>query len=540
MIFGTVPVREAEGVILAHAMVLPDGKLPKGHRLLKADIDRLVGEGITDVIGVRLSADDLTEDEAAGRLASGFSAVGVEQGPASTGRVNFHAATNGVFQVDAAHVNAFNRVDPAITLATLRDRQAVRTGDLVATLKIIPLAAAARSVDAAAAVVVNHDVFKVAAYRPRPVTLIATTLPSLRASVMDKTRRITETRLSAAGCRINWEHRVAHTTAAVADALQWAVLQAPASLIIVFGASAVCDEGDVIPEAIRQAGGTVERVGLPVDPGNLLVLGRLGQSHVIGAPGCARSPKENGFDWILARLLTGEEPTSDDLAGLGVGGLLMEIPTRPQPRMATPEPPARPRLAALILAAGKASRMGGQHKLLAEFDGLPLIRRVALSAIEAGMDAVSVVTGHRADEIEGALQGLPVTIDHNPDFARGMASSLVTGMQSSAVADAQGVAVILADMPGIDADGLSRLRAAFDASNGGAIVRATSGGKRGNPVILPQSTFESLLALKGDIGARAVIETSELEIIDVDLGPAAHLDVDTPDAVIAAGGVLKD
>lgn len=540
MIFGTVPVREAEGVILAHAIVLPDGKLSKGHSLTKGDLERLASAGMATIIGVRLTDGDLTENEAAGRLAAGLPVAGLEQGPAATGRVNFYAATNGVFQVDPASVDMFNRVDPAITLATLRDRQTVQKGDLVATLKIIPLAVPAQSVEAAAEVAKTGMIFQVVAYQPRPVHLIATTLPSLRPSVMDKTRRITEQRLSAAGCRILREDRVAHTTMAVAEALKRAVDEEPAPLIIVFGASAVCDVADVIPEAIRQAGGTVERVGLPVDPGNLLVLGRIGQSPVIGAPGCARSPKENGFDWILARVLTGEMPTSDELAGLGVGGLLMEIPTRPQPRAVSVEPGLSPRLAAVILAAGKASRMAGSHKLLAEFDGVPLVRRIAIAAIQSGMDAVSVVTGHRAPEITQALTGLPVTIDHNPDFASGMASSLVTGMRSSALSDAQGVAVLLGDMPGIDADALRRLRQAFDASGGRAIVRATSGGRRGNPVILPQSTFESLLALKGDIGARAVIEASELEIIDVDLGPAARLDVDTPEAVLAAGGILKD
>ena len=86
------------------------------------------------------------------------------------------------------------------------------------------------------------------------------------------------------------------------------------------------------PSALRAAGGEVTRFGMPVDPGNLLFLGQLGARAVIGLPGCARSPALNGADWVLSRLVCGIPVTSADIAAMGVGGLLKEIPTRPQPR----------------------------------------------------------------------------------------------------------------------------------------------------------------------------------------------------------------
>ena len=107
-------------------------------------------------------------------------------------------------------------------------------------------------------------------------------------------------------------------------------------MAIIFGASAIADRRDVIPSALETIGGRVEHFGMPVDPGNLLLIGTARGHPIIGAPGCARSPKENGFDWVLIRLLAGLPVTREDISSLGVGGLLMEIIARPQPR---DEPP---------------------------------------------------------------------------------------------------------------------------------------------------------------------------------------------------------
>jgi len=240
-------------------------------------------------------------------------------------------------------------------------------------------------------------------------------------------------------------------------------------------------------------------------------------------------------------MLAGEKPLAHDLTGMGVGGLLMEIETRPRPRDSREQQDRAVTVAAVILAAGKASRMGEAcaHKLLAEFDGKPLVRRAAETALAADAVYVAVVTGHRRGEIEAALSGLGVTTVENPDYASGMASSLISGFSAASVRDADGVLVMLADMPGVTAADLNALISAFRAVSGRAIVRAGSRGKHGNPVILPRSLGDAVMRLEGDVGARHIIETSGLPVIDVDIGDAAHLDVDTPEAVLAAGGLLK-
>src|SRR5213075_1554595 len=103
-----------------------------------------------------------------------------------------------------------------------------------------------------------------------------------------------------------------HEQAALKSALA-EVLRDGAELVIVFGASAIADRRDVIPAALEAAGGKVEHFGMPVDPGNLLLIGSLAGKPVIGAPGCARSPKENGFDWVLHRLLANVPVTRVDI-----------------------------------------------------------------------------------------------------------------------------------------------------------------------------------------------------------------------------------
>jgi molybdenum cofactor cytidylyltransferase len=541
MKFGPVPLSQAEGAVLAHSFSTGAVRLKKGHVLDAADL-KLIGQGGTDtVIVARLEAGDAGEDAAAEALSKAFAGSGIRAANASTGRVNLHADCAGLFRADKVLVDAFNAIDPAITFACLADYTAVQPGEMVATIKIIPLAVSGQSLDRTRAAIAAHGLADVRPYRPVRAGLIATMLPSLKVSVMDKTRGLLESRLALSGSILVEESRVAHD----ADAVAGEIVRMAGSyeMIIVFGASAVTDPGDVIPAAIRKAGGEVERVGMPVDPGNLLVLGSVGEIPVIGAPGCARSPKENGFDWVLARILAGETPTSADIARMGVGGLLKEIPTRPQPRQPDAAASARktgPTVGVVLLAAGRASRMGeaAGHKLLAEFDGETLIRRMAGTALSSRARRTVVVTGHRRADIEASLNGLDVSLAHNGDYETGMASSLKTGL-SALGGEVDGALVLLGDMPALTAAHLDSLIGAFADHQGRAIVRACDGERRGNPVILPRTAFADAMELAGDVGARALIESGVWPVIDVEIGAAARLDVDTPEAVRAAGGVTE-
>jgi molybdenum cofactor cytidylyltransferase len=296
----------------------------------------------------------------------------------------------------------------------------------------------------------------------------------------------------------------------------------------------------VIPAALEAVGGEIEHFGMPVDPGNLLLIGAAQGRPVLGAPGCARSPKENGFDWVLMRLLAGLPVPRQDITGMGVGGLLMEIVTRPQPRDDAPKPaPAEKKIAALVLAAGRSSRMGGPNKLVAEIAGKPMVRIAVEEALASKASPVIVVTGHQRDRVEAALSGLPVRFVHNPDFADGLGSSLKTGI-AAVPAESDGAIVCLGDMPQVDAKLIDRLTGALDSEQGALIVVPTIDGKRGNPVVWSRRFFHDLMTIEGDVGARYLIGHYAEAVAEVPVsGRGAFLDVDTPDALSALKAELE-
>jgi len=328
------------------------------------------------------------------------------------------------------------------------------------------------------------------------------------------------------------ERRVPHDEAALAAAVK-ELLGLGAELVIVFGASAIADRRDVIPAAVTAVGGAIEHFGMPVDPGNLLLIGNAGGVPILGAPGCARSPVENGFDWVLTRLLAGLKVTRSELMVMGVGGLLMEIVTRPQPR-ANAEIDGNRNVAAIILAAGRSTRMGGPNKLLAELGGKTLVRIVTEQALASKAQSVIVVTGHQAEQVEKALQGLKVKFVRNPNFAEGLASSVKAGV--AAVADAaDGAVICLGDMPLISGRLIDQLIESFAPDRSHLIVVPVSDNKRGNPVLWSRRFFNELMTLDGDIGARHLIARHSEAVAEVAVeGFGAFLDIDTPEVLEAA------
>lgn len=334
MRFGAVPLDQATGAILAHSVALADGRLRKGCVLGAGDIAALRATGRTEVIVAQLEADDLHEDAAALAVAQALvpdpAAAGLRLTPVGTGRVNIHAEVIGVAEVLADRVTALNAVDPMITLATVPRWQRMARGELVATVKIIAYgvdkacvaAACAAGAGAGAAGAGAAGALRLRGVAISQAALIQTVTPD---DDGEKGHRAIQRRLATMGVGMTPKRLVPHREDALAQAIRAA---ADVKLILILTASATSDSGDVAPQALRLAGGTVHRFGMPVDPGNLLFLGDLQGTPVVGLPGCAKSPALNGADWVMERLICGVPVTSADIAAMGVGGLLKEIPQR--------------------------------------------------------------------------------------------------------------------------------------------------------------------------------------------------------------------
>jgi molybdenum cofactor cytidylyltransferase len=538
MKFGHEPVGEAAGGIAVHAIRQGALVLKKGTVIGPSEIAALKAGGIAEIVVARLEPGDVSEDVAAAEIATAVAGEGTRVDRAFTGRANLFAGSAGILVVDKPGIDCLNLIDESVTLATLPAYKPVVAGEMIGTVKIIPFAVAGAVRDAAVAVArTAAPLVRVAPYTIRKVGVVLTVSPGLAPKVIEKTLKVTAERLAPAGAVIMAERRVVHEKEALAQALN-EVLREGAELVVVFGASAIADRRDVIPAAVEAIGGRIEHFGMPVDPGNLLLLADAGGRPVLGAPGCARSPKENGFDWILMRLLAGLEVPREAISGLGVGGLLMEIVTRPQPRK-EPVAAGEHRIAAVVLAAGRSTRMGDMNKLIAEIGGKPLVRIAAEQALASRAKPVVVVTGHERERVEAALAGLPVRLVHNPDFAQGLGTSLKAGI-AAVPAEADGVVVCLGDMPQVDAALIDRLIAAFDPEKGALAVMPTTDGKRGNPVLWSKRFFPELMAIEGDVGARHLITRYGEAVVEVPVtGTAALVDVDTPEALSGVKATIE-
>jgi molybdenum cofactor cytidylyltransferase len=540
--FGETPIDEAAGAILAHSWRANGVNFAKGRVLSGDDVAKLKSAGVASVVAARLDADDIHEDEAAATLAKALAGEGIEITAPFTGRCNHFAREAGLAVVDHERIDALNELDESVTVATLPPFARVEPRQMVATVKIIPYAAprtaVARALEVATSA--NQPLVSVAPFRTMKAGLVQTKLPGTRDKVLDKAVGTTTKRLTSLGSALVGERRVSHDAKAIAGALK-ELKGEGCDIFLIAGASAIVDRHDVVPAGIEEAGGEVLHFGMPVDPGNLLLTGKLDGKPVLGLPGCAKSPKYNGFDMVLERLAAGLPVGRAEIVRMGAGGLLAEIASRPQPRDDEADeagPQQAPRVAALVLAAGRSTRMGGPNKMLAEAEGQPMVVHAVKAALASQAVEVVVVLGNMAEEVRAVIEkAIPaksrLRFVVNPDFAEGLSTSVGAGIGALGK-DVDAVIVQLGDMPGVGAPLLDRLMAAFSPVEGRSICVPTVAGKRGNPVLWARRFFPEMAKLSGDSGAKHLIGEHADLVCEVEMtGEAAITDIDTPEALAA-------
>jgi molybdopterin biosynthesis enzyme len=317
-----VPVSEAAGHILLHNQVGPDGRkrLKKGHRLVESDLPTLQSLELDQVYVAIMEAGDVGENEAARRLGELVAGPGVSPTSATTGRVNLLAQTPGLVKIDVDALLEFNEC-AGITLGTIPTNRPVQPKTLLGTIKVIPFSVPAETLGSAERIAAAADLVSVKPFVVRRALLITTGSEPARDKVIGGFGPPLRDRLASYNTTMDEGPFVAEDERAISQALRQA-LAGGAEMILVAGETSIMDTNDITPRAIRAVGGEIVHHGVPVEPGNLLLLAYCNEIPIVGAPGCARSKSYNVVDMVLPRLAAGEHLTRRDLIELGHGGYL--------------------------------------------------------------------------------------------------------------------------------------------------------------------------------------------------------------------------
>jgi len=537
MKFGEFPLSQILGAILVHSVRLPSANLKKGRRLTEADIKRLSDNNISYVTAAIAEPDDMMEDEAAGHISAHISGDHVSCAEAFTGRVNLYAAEDGVVSINEPGVNDLNHMDEAITLATVAQGAIVHKGQLVATVKIIPFCVQERTVKRIVAES-EQSLIAISPFVSQKAVMIQTMLSGTTEKILTKTKKVMAHRLNLFGVTLQDDFRCGHEEKTLATFLE-NMAGGAHDITLIMGASAITDRRDVIPAAIIRAGGEIIHYGMPVDPGNLMLLAKLHGKWVLGLPGCSRSPKLNGIDLILSRICAGLDVTRDQVMNMGVGGLLSEYPGRPQPREKRPRPREKrsknmmksaKKIAALVLAAGQSKRMGRENKLLLPYGQGTVLSHVLGQINQAGIGDIYVITGHEKDLVEQEVKKFSGVAVYNDLYEEGLSTSVKAGI-AALPKDTDAVMIILGDMPNISADILRKIMAAYNLAQAQSIIIPTHNGKRGNPILWDADFFGDFERLEGDMGAKILLNDYPEYITELEtLSDAIFLDIDTIEA----------
>jgi len=320
--FGPVPLHQAEGRVLAHNVMAPDGRrlLRKGRRLDEDALATIRTTGMSEVWVAQLEAGDVHEDEAAAAIAGLLGGPGLDVSPPHQARVNLTAAQSGVVRVRIEALLALNRI-AGVTVATPPPDRWVEKGARAATVKILPYALPAAAMEAAVAAARGGAVVRVDPLLREEVALILVGAPIAESPRLQSMLEAIRQRVARYEASVRWVDRVPPRPRGIGQVLT-ARLAEGAKVVVVAGETAIMDPDDIIPRGLREGGVQVERYGVPVDPGHLLLLGYGGEVPILGAPGCIQGSLPDAVDLLLPRLLVGERLTSSDLVALGAGGLL--------------------------------------------------------------------------------------------------------------------------------------------------------------------------------------------------------------------------
>nr|ADI18957.1 molybdopterin biosynthesis enzyme [uncultured Rhodobacterales bacterium HF0010_10C01] len=523
--------QESLGSVIAQTYNLPGKTISKGTFVTSEIVGYLKEGEVQNILCAVPDDGDIHEDEAANIISNAIDRSHIYIDTASTGRVNFKSRSLCLVRYKRDLIKKVNMVDESIAFSIVEHNQLLAKNDLIATLKIIPFFTQKKYVDQVLSILDKNELFKTHNLNKKEVSLIQTSFEWQKKSMFKATSNVTRNRLEALDCSLNEEKLISHDYNLLRSEIRSSI-ESGIDILLISGASAIIDRSDYIPKAILSEGGEITQYGLAVDPGNLLLVGKIAETIIIGMPGCARSPKLNGFDWVLQLLMADIPVDKEELAEMGAGGLLMEIASRPLPRALSKSVNKREKkIMGVILAAGNSTRMGKDNKLLKNIDGAPLIRKIALEITKSDLDGCSIVLGYQSDKVADVIKDLNINLILNPLWKEGQASSLKAALNSltSSYSD---LLIMLGDLPGIKSGHINRIiKEHLSSENRRSKITIPSfKGEKGNPVIWGRSFFHDLSNLEGDVGGRVLFgqHPAAINLIEMD-DPAVVTDTDTPE-----------
>ena len=521
MNFGKVKIKDSLNGILAHTISIGKKRFSKGRIISKEDQHYFMKHKIESLICATLGETDIHEDKAANLLAKKFNNKTLALEKAFTGRANILANESGLLIIDVNKIRKFNSISENITIATLNNNSKVKKGEMIATIKIIPF-----SIEDRYFKIINEINFLkslyIHAFKHKKCALLLTHIEKENKKINSISEIRIKDRLEKLNCTLELINTCEHDSKEIAINIKNFVKN-NFKLILILGSSAIVDINDKIPEGIKNANGKIIRFGMPVDPGNLLLLGQIKNIPIIGLPGCARSPTLNGFDWILERLLSGNSVTDKDISNMGVGGLLKTINKRN--KINTKE--KKYKITNIILAAGQSKRMLKDNKLLIKINKKTMIERIINTSLNSNANSTVVVLGHQSDTIQEYIRNKEVVTIINKDYKNGLSSSLQCGI-SALPDDCDAAIIILADMPNIQSNMINSMIKNYDPSNNKCIIVPTFKTKKGNPILLDRKYFPDILKVKGDKGAKDIILNNKESIYELPQKNSSVLnDIDT-------------
>ncbi len=519
------------GSILAQTYNLSVKTLSKGTHVSEDIVELLNKENVKTILCAVPHKGDIHEDSAAETISKAIDASQLYAEEASTGRVNFRTPALSIVRYNRELIKKINLIDESIAFSIVEHNQLLAKNDLIATLKIIPFFISKIYVERVVSLISKSEIFKIYRLGEKKVDLIQTYYDWQKRSIFKATSNVTSSRLNALGCSLQKETLIAHDHKSLCSEIKSSI-NSGAQVLLISGASAITDRSDHIPKAILSVGGEIIQYGLAVDPGNLLLIGQIGSTTVIGMPGCARSPKLNGFDWVLQLLMANIPINKEELADMGAGGLLMEIASRPLPRaLAKSAKKREKKIMGIILAAGNSTRMGKDNKLLRNVGGASLVRNTAVEMLKSDLDSCSIVLGYQSDKVAAVIKDLGINLILNPLWEEGQASSLKAALNTLDTSYSD-LLVMLGDLPGVTSKHINKIIEEHLLTNNrkSKITIPSFNGKKGNPVIWGRSFFPDLSNLKGDMGGRALFSQhpAAINLLDME-DPAVVTDTDTPE-----------